>query len=155
MDNIDDIVQGFEPIVETSKESPVKAPKKAKAKAAAKPKAKPAKKATPKKKPAKKAVKKTAKKAVKKTGGKPGAKRKAIKVDAKGKPINSWAKRKADPRKETLLAEAFRLMKRKLGATREELIEVLGWKAVSPQQITGNAVKVDKSERPFRYKLAA
>ena len=112
----------------------------------------------PKAKKARKPAKAKAKKVVKAKAKKPAKKAvKAKKGNGKAKTsrngTNQHKKRTADPRKDTLLADAFKLLKRPKGATRAELLEALGWKAVSVQQITGNAAKIDKSERPFRYRL--
>ncbi|MFY9958642.1 hypothetical protein [Bradyrhizobium sp.] len=50
-------------------------------------------------------------------------------------------------------AKAVALMRRPKGATREEILKVLGWRAVSPAQLVrGGKVKIDDSVRPFRYR---
>lgn len=43
------------------------------------------------------------------------------------------------------------------GCTREQVLKLTGWKAVSMQQLaksSGLKLKVDESQRPFRYKAA-
>jgi len=43
------------------------------------------------------------------------------------------------------------------GCTREQVLKVTGWKAVSLQQMAAQAgvkLKIDKTERPFRYSAA-
>lgn len=100
-------------------------------------KAKKAKKA----KPAKKVAKKAAKKIVKKAAAKK----------------NGVAKKTRTPREGNKTAEVIALMKRAKGVTRAEVLELTGWKAVSMQQLAksnGVKLKVDESERPFKYKVA-
>ncbi len=89
------------------------------------------------KKPVKKAVKKTAKKA----------------AAAK----NGVAKKTRKPREGNKTADVIALLKRAKGATRAEILELTGWKAVSVQQLATSAgvkLQVDESERPFKYKVA-
>lgn len=60
------------------------------------------------------------------------------------------------PQKENKTAEVVALMKRVGGVTREEVLVVTGWKAVSMQQVAGNAgvkLKIDDRERPFVYRV--
>lgn len=99
--------------------------------------AKTAKKTKTKKAPAKKSTKKaTAKKAVAgKKGGVKGAKKKST-----------------GPRADSMTSKIVAKMKNG-GITRAEVLKMTGWKAVSMQQIAGNAgvtLKVSE-ERPFTY----
>jgi hypothetical protein len=52
---------------------------------------------------------------------------------------------------------ALKLLRRPKGATRDEILKVLGWAAVSMQQLTahsGGKLKIDDSQgRPFRYRI--
>jgi hypothetical protein len=51
---------------------------------------------------------------------------------------------------------ALALLRRPKGATRVEILKALGWAAVSVQQLTANSggkLKIDKSERPFTYRV--
>lgn len=99
--------------------------------------AKTAKKTKAKKAPAKKSTKKTtAKKAVAgKKGGVKGAKKKST-----------------GPRADSMTSKIIAKMKNG-GITREQVLKMTGWKAVSMQQLAGNAgVTLKKSEeRPFTY----
>jgi hypothetical protein len=61
------------------------------------------------------------------------------------------------PTGENKTAQVMALMKRAKGVTREEVLELTGWKAVSMQQLARSAgvkMKVDESVRPFHYKAA-
>jgi hypothetical protein len=54
-------------------------------------------------------------------------------------------------------AQVIALMQRPKGCTREEVLVLTGWKAVSMQQLATNAgvkLKIDDSERPYRYRTA-
>jgi len=55
-------------------------------------------------------------------------------------------------------AKVIAMLKRPSGVTREEVLKVTGWKAVSMQQVATNAgvkLKIDDSNgRPFRYRAA-
>jgi hypothetical protein len=49
------------------------------------------------------------------------------------------------------------LMKRAAGVTREEVLKLTGWKAVSMQALAKSAgvtLKIDNSEQPYRYRAA-
>jgi hypothetical protein len=54
-------------------------------------------------------------------------------------------------------AKIVAMLQRPSGVTREQVLKVTGWKAVSMQQMAGNAgikLKVDESKRPFVYRAA-
>jgi hypothetical protein len=53
-----------------------------------------------------------------------------------------------------LTAQVHALMRRPKGATRAEILKLTGWKAVNVNQIAGEqpGYKINKSERPFRYR---
>jgi hypothetical protein len=53
-------------------------------------------------------------------------------------------------------AAALKLLRRPKGASREEILAVLGWAAISMAQLTAHTdgrLKTDKSARPFTYRL--
>lgn len=106
------------------------------------------KKAAPKKGAAKKAKKSVAKKSVaKKAPAKKGTVKKAKSGGVKG------AKKKSvGPRGNSLTSKIIARMKNG-GITRAETLKITGWKAISMQQIAGNAgLKIMKSaERPYVY----
>ncbi len=96
---------------------------------------------TPKKTKAKKATKKVAKKTAKKATAK-----KAVAGTKKG------AKKKGGPRADSMTSKIIAKMKNG-GITRAEVLKMTGWKAVSMQQLAGNAgvtLKVSDA-RPFTY----
>ncbi len=54
-------------------------------------------------------------------------------------------------------AKIVALLKRKDGATREQVLKACGWKAISMQQVAEKAhvkLRVDRKARPFVYKVA-
>jgi hypothetical protein len=54
-------------------------------------------------------------------------------------------------------AKIVTMLRRPGGVTREAVLAATGWKAVSMQQIAGNAgikLKVDESKTPFVYRAA-
>jgi len=60
-------------------------------------------------------------------------------------------------RGENKTAKVIAMLKRPSGVTRTEVLKVTGWKAVSMQQVATNAgvkLKIDDSERPYRYRAA-
>lgn len=55
-------------------------------------------------------------------------------------------------------AKIIALLRRKDGATREQVLKATGWKAISMQQVTEKAnvkLRVDRKVRPFVYKVNA
>jgi hypothetical protein len=61
----------------------------------------------------------------------------------------------APPRKESKTAKVIAMLRRAGGVTREQVLEVTGWKAVSLQSVAtkvGLKLKVDESKRPFTYR---
>ena len=90
----------------------------------------------------------------KKAATKSKAKKSAKKVAKKSASKKNGAAKK--PR-EGKTSKVIALMKRAKGVTREEVLKVTGWKAVSMQQLaksSGVKLKVDESERPYRYMVA-
>jgi hypothetical protein len=75
-------------------------------------------------------------------------KKTAKRASANGKP--------ATPRKESKSAKVVALLQRASGVTREEVLKVTGWKAVSMQALASNAgvkLKMEKVEgKPIRYR---
>lgn len=92
-----------------------------------------------------------------KTEAKKAAKKPAKKVTQKKTAAakSGAAKKTRTPRGvDTLVSKVVTLMKRAKGVTREEVLKLTGWKAVSMQQIAdgqGVKLKIDKESRPFHY----
>ena len=64
--------------------------------------------------------------------------------------------RVAKPRGDGKSAKVVEMMKKNCGVTRAQVLKATGWKAVSMQQLAKSAgvkLKVDESERPFRYSV--
>lgn len=73
------------------------------------------------------------------------------------KTTNGKSGKSATSRAESKTSKVIALMQRASGVTREEVLKVTGWKAVSMQQVATNAgvkLKIDDSERPYRYRAA-
>ena len=52
-------------------------------------------------------------------------------------------------------AKVISMLRRKSGATREQILAATGWKAVSPAAIArGLQVIVDVEQRPYRYRIS-
>jgi len=80
-------------------------------------------------------------------------KKKATKNVAK-KSAKKAAGKKRAANGEHKTTKVIALMKRAKGVTREEVLALTGWKAVSMQQLAKSAgvkLKVNKDERPFHY----
>ena len=62
----------------------------------------------------------------------------------------------ATPRKESKTSQVVSLLQRASGCTREEVLELTGWKAISMQQVATKAgikLKMEKVEgKPIRYR---
>lgn len=96
-------------------------------------------------------VKKTAAQQQESTVSKPAKKVKAKKAVAKK------TAKKAKRTGSTISAQVIAMLKRKGGATREQILKVTGWKAISVQQVAagqGVKLKINKDERPFHYMAA-
>jgi hypothetical protein len=53
-------------------------------------------------------------------------------------------------------ARVVAMMRSAKGVTRNEILKVTGWKAVSPAAVaatSGFKIKIDNSERPYRYSI--
>jgi hypothetical protein len=77
------------------------------------------------------------------------------KKTATTKKANGKGAAKSAPRKESKAAKVVALLRRPSGCTREQVLEVTGWKAVSMQQqaaAAGLKLKIDDSEKPYRYR---
>jgi hypothetical protein len=62
------------------------------------------------------------------------------------------------PRKVSKAAKIAKMLRRKSGVTRDQVLKVTGWKAVSMQQMAGNAgikLKIDSSKFPYVYRAAS
>ena len=97
---------------------------------------------------------KTAKKSKAKKVAKKAAAKKTVKKAAAKK---TGVAKKTGPRADSLTSKVVALMKRAKGVTREEILDLTGWKAVSVQQLSKSAgvkLTIDKSARPFHYKAA-
>lgn len=93
-------------------------------------------------------------KTTKKTAKKATAKK--AKANAR-KPVKGKTGAKKATRESGKTAKVVALLKRAGGCTREDILKVTGWKAVSVQQVAKGAgikLKVDESARPFKYKAA-
>jgi hypothetical protein len=92
-----------------------------------------------------------AKKSAAKKSAKPATKKVAKKV---AKPATKKVAKKSNGNGSNKTQQVLALMRRAKGVTREEVLKLTGWKAVSMQQLaksTGVTLKVDDSERPFHY----
>jgi hypothetical protein len=79
------------------------------------------------------------------------AKTKAKKTTAK-----KTATKKVNGGKSNKSAKVVAMMRKVGGTTREEILKVTGWKAVSPAAVaagSGFKIKIDTSERPYRYTI--
>lgn len=85
-------------------------------------------------------------------GGAAKAKKAAKKTAKKGAAKKTATKRVTG---EDKTGKVVALMQRAKGVTREEVLAATGWKAISMQQVAEGRGKlvIDKSERPFKYKL--
>ncbi len=92
-------------------------------------------------------------KKAKKSVAKKAAKKKVVKkAAAKKSGTKKGAKKKGGPRADSMTSKIVAKMKNG-GITRAEVLKMTGWKAVSMQQLAGNAgvtLKVSE-ERPFTY----
>jgi hypothetical protein len=74
------------------------------------------------------------------------------KKSAKRPPAKTAPKRKTTGDNKT--QKVIALMRRPSGVTRDQVVKLTGWKAVSMQALAANAgvtLKVDNKERPFTY----
>ncbi len=77
---------------------------------------------------------------------------------AKAKKAKKTAKRTAPKKinggKSNKSARVVAMMRKAGGCTRKEILAATGWKAVSPATLaesSGFKIKIDSSERPYRY----
>ncbi len=91
------------------------------------------------------------------TMSKPTAKKKVAKKATAKKKTAAAKNGHATKRGDSKTAKVVALLKHAGGATRAQILKATGWKAVSVQQLAKSAglkLKVDESERPFKYKVA-
>lgn len=65
--------------------------------------------------------------------------------------------KKTNGKSRNLTQAVVALMRRAKGCTREEVLALTKWKAVSMAQVSassGGKLRIDDSTRPFRYRLA-